>query len=58
MMEHKYWLQRERASVESAQMATNSEARLIHLELAGRYKLLAVKVANQKRRQAKAAAIV
>ena len=57
-MEHKYWLSRKRASVANAERATTSEARLIHFELAGRYSVMAVAVAKQKRRQANAATIV
>ncbi|MEO6114468.1 MAG: hypothetical protein ABIP07_08495 [Sphingomicrobium sp.] len=41
-MENEYWLGRKRASVENAEQATNSNARLIHLELAGRYSLKAM----------------
>ena len=41
-MEQAYWLTRKRASFRSAEMATNSIARLIHYDLAGRYSLKAV----------------
>jgi len=41
-MEHKYWLARKRASVANAEQATSSEARLVHLDLAGRYSVKAV----------------
>jgi len=44
-MEQKYWLDRKRASVVNAEQATSSEARLIHLDLAGRY---SVKAADEK----------
>jgi hypothetical protein len=40
-MEQKYWLGRKRASGEMARKATSAEARLIHLELAGRYSIRA-----------------
>lgn len=36
-MEKTYWLSRKRASLKLAQGAANSEARLIHYDLAGRY---------------------
>ena len=57
-MEQEYWMRRKRTSMAKAEGATTSEGRLFHLELAGRYSLMAVAVANQKRRQASAAAIV
>jgi len=57
-MEQEYWLGRKRASLAKAKGATTNEARLFHLELAGRYSLMAVAVANQKLRQANADAIV
>ena len=41
-MEQDYWLSRKRASVANAEQAKSSEARLIHLELAGRYSVKAV----------------
>ena len=41
-MEQEYWLSRKRASVQMARNATNSEARLVHYELAGRYSLKAM----------------
>lgn len=44
-MGQKYWLGRKRASVAAAEQATSSEARLIHLDLAGRY---SVKAADEK----------
>ena len=40
-MDQKYWLPRKRSSLVSAQEATDSEARLIHYELAGRYSVRA-----------------
>ena len=41
-MEKGYWLSRERASLNLAQNAASSEARLVHYELAGRYSLKAM----------------
>jgi hypothetical protein len=40
-MDHLYWIERGRASVEAAEAATSSKARLIHYDLAGRYSLKA-----------------
>ena len=40
-MEKKYWLSRKRASGAMARKASSAEARLIHLELAGRYSIRA-----------------
>jgi hypothetical protein len=40
-MEQRYWLSRKRASAAMARKATSAEARLIHLELAGRYSIRA-----------------
>lgn len=40
-MEETYWLRRKRASLELAQNAASSEARLVHYDLAGRYSLKA-----------------
>ena len=42
MMEQQYWLSRKRASVQMARDATNSEARLVHYDLAGRFSLKAM----------------
>jgi hypothetical protein len=42
IMEQAYWLSRKRASVQMARDATNSEARLVHYDLAGRYSLKAM----------------
>lgn len=36
-MEKQFWLRRQSESVEMAASATSAEARLIHLDLAGRY---------------------
>jgi hypothetical protein len=41
-MERAYWLTRKRASLKSAEAATNSLARLVHYDLAGRYSLKAM----------------
>ena len=41
-MERAYWLSRKRASLKLAQNAANSEARLVHYDLAGRYSLKAM----------------
>ena len=43
-MEKEFWLKRQRESVEMAEAATSSEARLIHLDLAGRYSIEAATV--------------
>jgi hypothetical protein len=40
-MEQTYWLGRKRASLAMARASTDSEARLVHLDLAGRYSILA-----------------
>ncbi|HYD38602.1 MAG TPA: hypothetical protein VEA60_13380 [Allosphingosinicella sp.] len=40
-MEQTYWLGRKRASAANARAATSAEARLAHLDLAGRYAVLA-----------------
>lgn len=42
-MEQEYWLNRKRASLQSAEAATSSKARLIHYDLAGRYSLKAMR---------------
>ena len=46
-MEQKYWLGRKRASVANADQAKSSEARLIHLDLAGRYSVKAAEEQNK-----------
>ena len=38
-MEKLYWLTRKRATLKLARNATNSKARLVHYDLAGRYAL-------------------
>lgn len=40
-MEQTYWLGRKRASAANARLAGSSEARLAHLDLAGRYSVKA-----------------
>jgi hypothetical protein len=40
-VEQSYWLERKRASAANARIAGSSEARLAHLELAGRYSIKA-----------------
>lgn len=40
-MEQTYWLGRKRASAANARSAASAEARLAHLDLAGRYSILA-----------------
>ena len=48
-MEQQYWLSRKRQSVQMARDATNSEARLVHYDLAGRYSLKAMSAASLAR---------
>jgi len=48
-MEQAYWLSRKRASVQMARNATNSEARLVHYDLAGRYSLKAMSAGSVTR---------
>ena len=40
-MDQNYWIGRRRASAANARGAASSEARLVHLDLAGRYSVLA-----------------
>lgn len=40
-MDQRYWLQRKRSSLASAQGTSSAEARLIYYDLAGRYSVLA-----------------
>jgi hypothetical protein len=47
IMEHAYWLGRQRDSLVLARTAATSEARLIHYELAGRYHLKALSAEGQ-----------
>lgn len=44
-MEQTYWLGRKRTSVANARLAANAEARLVHLDLAGRYSVKAAAAA-------------
>ena len=46
-MEKAYWLERKRASLKLAQNAANSEVRLIHYDLAGRYSVKASSAETQ-----------
>ena len=46
-MEKKYWLSRQRASLELAQIAEGSRARLVHYDLAGRYSVKASSAESQ-----------
>ena len=45
-MEQTYWLGRKRASAANARRAASSEARLVHLDLAGRYSIKAAQSAT------------
>jgi hypothetical protein len=45
-MEQKYWLGRKRGSAANARRATSAEARLVHLDLAGRYSIKAAAAAR------------
>ncbi|HEU0133903.1 MAG TPA: hypothetical protein VFR28_03700 [Allosphingosinicella sp.] len=44
-MEQTYWLARKRSSAANAGRAASSEARLVHLDLAGRYSIKAAAAA-------------
>ncbi|HEX8379162.1 MAG TPA: hypothetical protein VF619_01280 [Allosphingosinicella sp.] len=44
-MEQTYWLARKRSSAANARRAESSEARLVHLDLAGRYSIKAAAAA-------------
>jgi hypothetical protein len=44
-MEQTYWLGRKRSSAANARRAASSEARLVHLDLAGRYSIKAAAAA-------------
>jgi hypothetical protein len=44
-MEQSYWLGRKRAAAANARVAASAEARLIHLDLAGRYSIKAAAAA-------------
>jgi hypothetical protein len=53
-MQKAYWLGRKRASLKAAQSALNSEVRLVHYDLAGRYSLNALAAETQARDLAQA----
>ena len=44
-MEQSYWLTRKRAAAANARSADSSRARLVHLDLAGRYSVMAARSA-------------
>ena len=44
-MEQSYWIGRKRAAAANARSADSSQARLIHLDLAGRYSVMAARSA-------------
>ena len=46
-MEKTYWLSRQSASLELAQSAAGSQARLVHYDLAGRYGVKASSAGSQ-----------
>lgn len=48
-MDIKYWTERGRVSSLNARDAATSEARLVHLDLAGRYSVLAARAAEVRR---------
>jgi hypothetical protein len=50
-MEQAYWLARKRASVANARRAGGAEARLVHLDLAGRYSVKAAAAAALPERE-------
>jgi hypothetical protein len=50
-MEQAYWLGRKRASVANARRAGGAEARLVHLDLAGRYSIKAAAAATLSEQQ-------
>lgn len=50
-MEQTYWLGRKRASAANARLAGSAEARLAHLDLAGRYSVKAALCAASAREQ-------
>jgi hypothetical protein len=45
-MEQSYWLGRKRVAAANARSAESSRARLVHLDLAGRYSVLAARAAT------------
>jgi hypothetical protein len=48
-MEQAYWLSRKRASAANAKRALSAEARLAHLDLAGRYSIKAAAALRDER---------
>ena len=48
-MEQTYWLGRKRAAAANARTAASAEARLVHLDLAGRYSIKAATAAGAER---------
>ncbi len=46
-MDHTYWIQRKRAAAANASRAVSSRARLVHLDLAGRYSVMAAAAAER-----------
>ncbi len=46
-MDHAYWIQRKRAAAANASRAVSSRARLVHLDLAGRYSVMAAAAADR-----------
>ena len=48
-MEQTYWLGRKRSSAANARRAKSAEARLVHLDLAGRYSIKAAQAGGQPR---------
>jgi hypothetical protein len=50
-MEQAYWLGRKRASIANARRAGGAEARLVHLDLAGRYSIKAAAAASPAEQQ-------
>ena len=50
-MEQAYWLGRKRASVANARHAGSAQARLVHLDLAGRYSIKAAAAAGKRPEQ-------
>ena len=47
-MEQSYWLGRKRAAAANARSADSSRARLVHLDLAGRYSVMAARSAAER----------
>jgi hypothetical protein len=51
-MEQAYWLRRNRAASQMARRANSAEARMAHLELAGRYSIMAAAASRRPDRAA------